>query len=128
MFVGSKNALAASAKAAAYFTASAAELHLARRPALQGAAHGFRAYVVNPDAVLRGSHVRTGEWRAERAGSDQLKDEELEEFYRTRSMLKRSVYAEDVAEAVYFFASNRSDKSTGNVINVDAGNAAAFTR
>jgi len=42
--------------------------------------------------------------------------------------LKLSVYPEDVAEAVVFFASDRSAKSTGNIINVDAGNAAAFTR
>jgi enoyl-[acyl-carrier-protein] reductase (NADH) len=54
--------------------------------------------------------------------------EELEGVYRERSLLKRSVYPEDVAEAVAFFASERSAKSTGNIINVDAGNAGAFTR
>jgi NAD(P)-dependent dehydrogenase (short-subunit alcohol dehydrogenase family) len=48
--------------------------------------------------------------------------------YRERSLLKRSVYPEDIAEAVAFFASDRSSKSTGNIINVDGGNAAAFTR
>ena len=48
--------------------------------------------------------------------------------YRERSLLKRSVYPEDVAEAVAFFASERSAKSTGNIVNVDAGNAGAFTR
>ena len=49
-------------------------------------------------------------------------------MYRDRSLLKRSVYPEDVAEAVAFFASERSAKSTGNIVNVDAGNATAFTR
>jgi enoyl-[acyl-carrier-protein] reductase (NADH) len=29
---------------------------------------------------------------------------------------------------VYFLISDKSAKSTGNIINVDAGNAAAFTR
>jgi hypothetical protein len=29
---------------------------------------------------------------------------------------------------VYFFASEASAKSTGNMLNVDAGNAQAFTR
>jgi NAD(P)-dependent dehydrogenase (short-subunit alcohol dehydrogenase family) len=48
--------------------------------------------------------------------------------YRERSLLKRSVYPEDIAEAVAFFATDRSAKSTGNIINVDGGNAAAFTR
>jgi len=54
--------------------------------------------------------------------------DELESVYRERSLLKRSVYPEDVAEAVAFFASERSAKSTGNILNVDAGNATAFTR
>lgn len=43
-------------------------------------------------------------------------------------MLKLAVLPEDIAEAVYFFASDKSGKSTGNILNVDAGNAAAFTR
>jgi len=29
---------------------------------------------------------------------------------------------------VYFFVSEASSKSTGNIVNVDAGNAQAFTR
>ena len=49
-------------------------------------------------------------------------------MYRQRSMLKRSVYPEDIAEAAYFFASDRASKSTGNILNVDAGNVQAFTR
>jgi enoyl-[acyl-carrier-protein] reductase (NADH) len=49
-------------------------------------------------------------------------------MYRQRSMLKRSVFPEDIAEAIYFFASEASAKSTGNIINVDAGNAQSFPR
>jgi rhamnulose-1-phosphate aldolase/alcohol dehydrogenase len=128
VFVGSKNALAASANASAYCTAKAAELHLARCLALEGAAHGIRVNVVNPDAVLRGSKIWSGDWRTERADAYNLKEDELEEFYRNRSMLKRGVYPEDIAEAVYFFASDLSAKSTGNILNVDAGNASSFTR
>ena len=52
----------------------------------------------------------------------------LEEMYRQRSMLKLSVLPEDIAEAAYFFASDKSAKSTGNIVNVDAGNVQAFTR
>jgi rhamnulose-1-phosphate aldolase/alcohol dehydrogenase len=128
VFVGSKNALAASTNAAAYCTAKAAEIHLARCLALEGAPHGIRVNVANPDAVLRGSKIWSGEWRAERADAYRLKEEELDDFYRQRSLLKRSVYPEDIAEAVYFFASDLSAKSTGNILNVDAGNASAFTR
>ena len=49
-------------------------------------------------------------------------------MYRNRSMLKRSVYPEDIAEACYFFAAETSSKSTGNILNVDAGNVQAFPR
>jgi len=103
-------------------------LHLARCLAVEGAELGIRANVVNPDAVIRGSRIWGGTWRSERAASNRIADEELEDFYRKRSLLKRSVFPEDVAEAVYFFAGEQSAKSTGNVLNVDAGHAAAFTR
>ncbi|HEY4211110.1 MAG TPA: bifunctional rhamnulose-1-phosphate aldolase/short-chain dehydrogenase [Steroidobacteraceae bacterium] len=128
VFIGSKNALAASPGAAAYCTAKAAELHLARCLALEGAPAHIRVNVVNPDAVLRGSRIWQGEWAQQRAEQYKTSTDELESIYRERSLLKRSVYPEDVAEAVAFFASERSAKSTGNIINVDAGNAAAFTR
>jgi NAD(P)-dependent dehydrogenase (short-subunit alcohol dehydrogenase family) len=128
VFIGSKNALAASPGAAAYCTAKAAELHLARCLALEGAPVGIRVNVVNPDAVLRGSRIWQGEWAQQRAAQYKKTVDELESVYRERSLLKRSVYPEDVAEAVAFFASERSAKSTGNIVNVDAGNAGAFTR
>jgi NAD(P)-dependent dehydrogenase (short-subunit alcohol dehydrogenase family) len=128
VFVASKNALAASVNAAAYSTAKAAEVHLARSLALEGATDGIRVNVVNPDAVLRGSKIWTGEWREQRAAAYHIRPDELEEHYRQRSLLKRSVLPEDVAEAVYFLASDMSAKSTGNIINVDAGNAQSFTR
>jgi enoyl-[acyl-carrier-protein] reductase (NADH) len=57
-----------------------------------------------------------------------ITEDELEEHYRKRSLLQRSVYPEDIAEGVYFFASDLSSKSTGNFLNIDAGNAASFTR
>jgi rhamnulose-1-phosphate aldolase/alcohol dehydrogenase len=128
VFVASKNGLAASVNAAAYSTAKAAEIHLARGIALEGAPLGIRANVVNPDAVLRGSKIWTGEWRDQRAAAYNMKPDELEEHYRQRSLLKRNVLPEDVAEAIYFLASDMSAKSTGNIINVDAGNAQSFTR
>ena len=128
VFVASKNGLAASPNASAYCTAKAAEIHLARCLALEGAEAGIRVNVVNPDAVLRGSRIWTGEWLEQRAGTYKTDKEGLEEMYRQRSLLKRSVLPEDIAEAIYFLASDASAKSTGNIINVDAGNVQAFTR
>ncbi|OJT95231.1 MAG: short-chain dehydrogenase [Rhizobium sp. 63-7] len=128
VFIASKNGLAASVNASAYCTAKAAEIHLARCLALEGAEFGIRVNTVNPDAVLRGSKIWTGEWREQRAAAYNMSPDELEEHYRKRSMLKLGVYPEDVAEAVFFLASDMSAKSTGNIINVDAGNAQSFTR
>lgn len=127
-FVASKNGLVASGGASAYCTAKAAEIHLARCLALEGAPEGIRVNTVNPDAVIRGSRIWSGSWRTERAEANRISEDELEEHYRQRSLLKRSVLPEDVAEAVYFLVSSASAKSTGNIINVDAGHAAAFTR
>jgi rhamnulose-1-phosphate aldolase/alcohol dehydrogenase len=128
VFIGSKNALVASTGASAYCSAKAAAVHLARCLALEGAEIGVRANVVNPDAVIRGSRIWGGTWRAERAASNEITDAEIEDFYRKRSLLQRSVFPEDIAEAVYFFASELSAKSTGNILNVDAGNVSSFTR
>jgi rhamnulose-1-phosphate aldolase/alcohol dehydrogenase len=128
VFVASKNGLAASPNASAYCTAKASEIHLARCLALEGAEAGIRVNVVNPDAVLRGSKIWEGEWLDQRASTYGTDKEGLEEMYRNRSLLKRSVLPEDIAEAAYFFAADTSAKSTGNIVNVDAGNKEAFTR
>ncbi len=129
VFIGSKNAVAAAAGASAYASAKAAANHLARCLALEGAPDGIRVNIVNPDAVIKGSKIWDGDWRKERAASNKIDPgEELEAHYRNRSMLKRDVLPEDIAEAAYWLASDMSAKSTGNMINVDAGNAQAFVR
>ncbi|HET7863524.1 MAG TPA: bifunctional rhamnulose-1-phosphate aldolase/short-chain dehydrogenase [Burkholderiaceae bacterium] len=127
--VASKNGMVASNQASAYCAAKAAEIQLSRSFALEGAPLGIRSNVVNPDAVIRGSRIWTGQWSAERAAANKIDEAQLEAFYRDRSMLKRSVYPEDIAEAAYFLAAEPlSGKCTGNIINVDAGHLAAFTR
>jgi rhamnulose-1-phosphate aldolase/alcohol dehydrogenase len=129
VIVASKNGMVASNQASAYCAAKAAEIQLSRSLALEGAPLGIRSNVVNPDAVIRGSKIWTGKWSEERAAANKVSEAELEAFYRDRSMLKRSVFPEDIAEAVYHFsAEHLSAKCTGNIINVDAGNLAAFTR
>jgi len=129
IIVASKNGMVASNNASAYCAAKAVEIQLSRCIALEGAPLGIRSNVVNPDAVIRGSKIWTGKWSAERAAANKISEGNLEAFYRDRSLLKRAVYPEDIAEAAYFFASESlSAKSTGNILNVDAGNLAAFTR
>lgn len=128
VFIASKNALAASPGASAYCTAKASEVHLARCLALEGAERGIRVNVVNPDAVLQGSKIWSGDWLQQRADAYGKNTEDLQAHYRERSLLKRNVLPADIAEASYFLASDASAKSTGNIINVDAGNIQSFTR
>jgi rhamnulose-1-phosphate aldolase/alcohol dehydrogenase len=128
VFVASKNALVAGANAAAYSSAKAASLHLARCLAEEGGPHGIRVNTVNPDAVIRGSSIWSSDWKAERASAYGVAEDELQTFYRERTKLGVSVYPEDVAEAIAFLAGPRSAKSTGNVLNVDGGVTAAYPR
>jgi rhamnulose-1-phosphate aldolase/alcohol dehydrogenase len=128
VFVGSKNALVAGANAAAYSSAKAASLHLARCLAEEGGPHGIRVNTVNPDAVIQGSGIWSSDWKAERASTYGVSEDELQTFYQGRTKLGVAVLPEDVAEAIAFFAGPRSAKSTGNVVNVDGGVTAAYPR
>jgi NAD(P)-dependent dehydrogenase (short-subunit alcohol dehydrogenase family) len=129
VFIASKNSLVAGKNAAAYSSAKAAELHLARCLAEEGGGDGIRVNTVNPDAVLQGSKIWGSSWREERAAAYNLDPEQLDEHYRQRNTLKVSIYPGDIAEAVLHFASERrSGKSTGNILNVDGGVPAAYSR
>jgi NAD(P)-dependent dehydrogenase (short-subunit alcohol dehydrogenase family) len=128
IFVASKNALVGGKDNVAYSAAKAAELHMARCLAEEGGAHGIRVNTVCPDAVLQGSGIWTSAWREERARTYGISPDDLEEFYRKRTTLRVNVFPHDIAEAVHFFASDRSAKTTGGVLTVDGGVAAAYVR
>jgi rhamnulose-1-phosphate aldolase/alcohol dehydrogenase len=129
VFIASKNSLVAGPNASAYSSAKALELHLARCLAAEGGASGIRVNTVNPDAVLSGSRIWDGSWRNERAAAYGISPDQLEEHYRSRTMLGVNILPQDIAHAVLHFVSDaRSGKSTGNVLNVDGGVAAAFPR
>src|SRR5439155_19406786 len=108
VFVASKNALVAGANASAYSSAKAASLHLARCLAEEGGPHGIRVNTVNPDAVIADSGIWSSDWKAERATTYGVSEEDLPAFYRDRTRLGVNVYPEDVAEAIAFFAGPRS--------------------
>jgi rhamnulose-1-phosphate aldolase/alcohol dehydrogenase len=128
VFVASKNALVAGANASAYSSAKAASLHLARCLAEEGGPHGIRVNTVNPDAVIQGSAIWSSDWKAERASTYGIGEDELGSFYQGRTKLGVEVLPADVAEAIAFFAGPRSAKSTGNILNVDGGVTAAYPR
>jgi rhamnulose-1-phosphate aldolase/alcohol dehydrogenase len=128
IFIASKNAVASGKNASAYSAAKAAELHLARCLAEEGGVYRIRVNSVCPDAVIRGSSIWSGKWRQERAQAYGIRPDQIEEYYRNRTILKTSVYPEDIAEAALFFASDRSAKTTGAMLAVDGGVSAAFAR
>lgn len=129
VFIASKNAVVAGKNAAAYSSAKAAELHLARCLAEEGGGDGIRVNTVNPDAVLQGSRIWDSSWREERAAAYGIPADALEEHYRNRTTLGVNILPDDIAQAVLHFASpRRSGKSTGNMLNVDGGVPAAYAR
>ena len=128
-FVASKNSLVAGPNAAAYSTAKAAELHLARCLAEEGGAARHPRQHRQPGRGPAGFADLGLELADERADAYGIAPEDLDEYYRKRTSLGVNVLPEDIAQAVMHFASAaRSGKSTGNLLNVDGGVAAAFPR
>ncbi len=128
IYVASKNSVVAGKGAAVYSAAKAAELHLARCLAEEGGPIGVRVNSVLPDAVLEGSSIWDAGWRAARAAGYGIKPEELDDFYRQRTVLKVTVRPEDLAEAISFLAGPRASRTTGAALTVDGGVTAAYVR
>jgi rhamnulose-1-phosphate aldolase/alcohol dehydrogenase len=128
VFVGSKNSVYAGKNASAYSSAKALEAHLARCIAAEGGEFGIRVNTVLPDAVLAGSAIWNSGWRNERAAAYGVEPDQLEEYYRKRTTLLVNVFPSDIAEAIAYLSSSKSEKTTGCMITVDGGVAAAFTR
>ncbi len=128
VFVGSKNSVYAGKNAAAYSSVKAMETHLARCIAAEGGEFGIRVNSVLPDAVLQGSAIWDSRWREERAVAYGIEPDQLEEHYRQRTTLKVNIYPSNIADSIAFFASSKSDRTTGCMLTVDGGVPAAFTR
>ncbi|WP_206922597.1 bifunctional aldolase/short-chain dehydrogenase [Alicyclobacillus suci] len=128
IFVTSKNAIYAGKDAAGYSAAKALEGHLARCLAVEGGVHGIRVNAVLPDAVLQGSNIWNSAWREERARAYGIAPDELEAHYRKRTLLNVNITTDDIAQGILFFASPRSAKTTGCMLTIDGGVAAAFPR
>ncbi|MEM7657424.1 MAG: SDR family oxidoreductase, partial [Bacteroidota bacterium] len=125
--IASKNALFAGPNNVPYGTAKAAQTHMARLLAAELAGDQIRVNVVNPDAVIVGSKIWEGEWAEGRAKAYGVAVEDLPKHYAQRNLLKAIILPDDIANAVYAFLVELT-KSTGNILNVDGGIAASFTR
>lgn len=128
VFIGSKNSIYAGKNASAYSAVKALEVHLARCIAAEGGELGIRVNSVLPDAVLQGSAIWGSKWREERAAAYGIEPDQLENHYKERTVLKENIYPHNIADAVAFLASSKAAKTTGCMITVDGGVAAAFTR
>src|SRR6266542_4162396 len=128
VFIATKNVMAPGKDFAAYSAAKAAQAQLAKVLALEGASHGIRTNIVNPDAVFQDSKLWSDDIRRQRAAAQGIAVEDLEDFYRKRNLLGVRILPEDVAEAALFLASDRSSKTTGCTLTVDGGVREAFPR
>ena len=124
----SKNALVSGPNNSAYGAAKAAQLHMSRLNAAELGKDKIRVNVVNPDAVISGSNIWKNGWAEGRAKAYGITIEELPAYYAKRTLLNESILPEDIANACFVFVGGLLNKSTGNVLNVDAGVAAAFVR
>lgn len=128
VFIGSKNSVYAGKSASAYSSAKALEAHLARCIAAEGGEFGIRVNTILPDAILQGSAIWNSNWRNERAAAYGIEPDQLEEYYRKRTTLLVNIYPRDIAEGIAYFASSKSEKTTGCMLTIDGGVPAAFTR
>ncbi|MFD2873119.1 bifunctional aldolase/short-chain dehydrogenase [Mucilaginibacter ximonensis] len=124
----SKNALVSGPNNAGYGSAKAAQLHLSRLNAAELGGDKIRVNVVNPDAVISDSNIWAGGWAEGRAKAYGITVEELPAYYAKRTLLNETILPDDIANACFVFAGGLLNKSTGNVLNVDGGVAAAFVR
>jgi rhamnulose-1-phosphate aldolase/alcohol dehydrogenase len=128
VYIASKNAVFAGPNNIAYSATKADQAHQVRLLAAELGEHGIRVNGVNPDGVVRGSGIFAGGWGAQRAAVYGVPEEKLGEFYAQRTILKREVLPEHVANAVFALTGGDLTHTTGLHIPVDAGVAAAFLR
>jgi rhamnulose-1-phosphate aldolase/alcohol dehydrogenase len=128
VYIASKNAVFAGPNNVAYSATKADQAHQVRLLAAELGAHGIRVNGINPDGVVRGSGIFAGGWGAQRAAVYGVPEEELGNFYAQRTLLKREVLPEHVANAVFVLTGGELSHTTGLHVPVDAGVAAAFLR
>ncbi|MEU3497662.1 bifunctional aldolase/short-chain dehydrogenase [Kitasatospora cineracea] len=128
VYIASKNAVFAGPNNIAYSATKADQAHQVRLLAAELGEHGIRVNGVNPDGVVRGSGIFAGGWGAQRAATYGIEEDKLGEFYAQRTILKREVLPEHVANAVLALTGGDLTHTTGLHVPVDAGVAAAFLR
>jgi rhamnulose-1-phosphate aldolase len=128
VYISSKNSVFAGPNNIAYSATKADQAHQVRLLAVELGEHGVKVNGINPDGVVRGSGIFASGWGANRAKTYGIPEEELGRFYAQRTILKREVLPENVANAVAAITGPDFSHTTGLHVPVDAGVAAAFLR
>ncbi|TFC60351.1 bifunctional aldolase/short-chain dehydrogenase [Cryobacterium sp. TMT2-15-1] len=128
VYISSKNSVFAGPNNIAYSATKADQAHQVRLLAAELGEYGVKVNGINPDGVVRGSGIFAGGWGAKRAAVYGVPEEELGTYYAQRTLLKREVLPENVANAVFVLCTSDLSHTTGLHIPVDAGVAAAFLR
>ncbi len=128
VYISSKNSVFAGPNNIAYSATKADQAHQVRLLAAELGEHGVRVNGINPDGVVRGSGIFASGWGANRAKTYGIDEQDLGKFYAQRTILKREVVPENVANAVYAICTDDFSHTTGLHVPVDAGVAAAFLR
>ncbi|HWC82318.1 MAG TPA: bifunctional aldolase/short-chain dehydrogenase [Pseudonocardiaceae bacterium] len=128
VYIASKNSVFAGPNNVAYGAAKADQAHQVRLLAAELGPHQIRVNGINPDGVVRGSGIFAGGWGAQRAAVYGVEEDKLGEYYAQRTLLKREVLPEHVANAVFVLTAGDLAHTTGLHVPVDAGVAAAFLR
>ncbi|ANG84306.1 bifunctional rhamnulose-1-phosphate aldolase/short-chain dehydrogenase [Microbacterium aurantiacum] len=128
IYISSKNSVFAGPNNIAYSATKADQAHQVRLLAVELGEHGVRVNGINPDGVVRGSGIFAAGWGANRAATYGVDEKDLGQFYANRTILKREVVPENVADAVYVLTGPELSRTTGLHIPVDSGVAAAFLR
>ncbi|NHC23116.1 bifunctional aldolase/short-chain dehydrogenase [Nocardioides sp. IC4_145] len=128
VYISSKNSIFAGPNNIAYSAAKADQAHQVRLLAAELGAHGIKVNGVNPDGVVQGSGIFASGWGANRAAVYGVEEKDLGKFYAQRTILKREVLPENIANAVFVLCSSDLSHTTGLHVPVDAGVAAAFLR
>ncbi|PRB61921.1 bifunctional aldolase/short-chain dehydrogenase [Microbacterium sp. MYb45] len=128
IYISSKNSVFAGPNNIAYSATKADQAHQVRLLAVELGEFGIRVNGINPDGVVRGSGIFASGWGANRAATYGVAEEDLGQYYANRTILKREVVPENVADAVYVLTGPELSRTTGLHIPVDSGVAAAFLR
>jgi rhamnulose-1-phosphate aldolase/alcohol dehydrogenase len=128
VYISSKNSVFAGPNNIAYSATKADQAHQVRLLAAEMGEHGVRVNGINPDGVVQGSGIFSSGWGANRAAVYGVDEKDLGAFYAQRTLLKREVLPDHVANAVYALVGPDLTQTTGLHIPVDAGVAAAFLR